>query len=189
MLKSEARKFFKEKRMRLSAEERAKMDDLLLIQLQTADLPFITFLLSYWPMEQNHEPNTHLFSDFIEFRNPELIVCYPKTDFSSLTMFSIPTNEDTRFRQNQYNIYEPEDGETINSSAIDMVFVPLVSFDKSGHRVGYGKGFYDQFMKDCRKECLKIGFSYFDPIDKIDDHNEFDVPLNLCVTPTTVYVF
>ena len=189
MLKSEARKLHKEKRLTLSISERAKLDDLLLIQLQTAELPFITFLLSYWPLEDAHEPNTHLFTDYLEFQNPEIVVCYPKTDFSSLTMQSLQTNDDTRFRKNQYNIYEPEDGEIVNPAGMDMIFVPLLAFDKKGYRAGYGKGFYVRYLVHCRSDCLKIGFSYFEPLDALDDAGEFDVPLNLCVTPTTVYVF
>ncbi len=189
MLKAQARKLYKEKRQVLSAMERAKLDDLLLIQLQTLQLPFITFLLSYWPMEQNKEPNTHLFTDYLEFQNPELIICYPKTNFIDQTMLALQTNDDTRFRKNEYSLYEPQDGVIINPSGIDMVFVPLLSFDKRGVRVGYGKGFYDRYLALCRRECLKIGFSYFEPVDEIEDAGLFDVPLNLCVTPGTVYVF
>ena len=189
MLKAEARKLYKEKRLALSAVERGRFDDLLLIQLQTIELPFITFLLSYWPLEQNSEPNTHLFSDYVEFQNPELITCYPKTNFTKGTMHALQTNDDTRFRKNEYSIYEPEDGEVVNPAGIDMIFVPLISFDKKGYRVGYGKGFYDRYLAQCRSECVKIGFSYFEPLDKIDDNNEFDVPLDLCVTPANVYVF
>lgn len=189
MLKTEARQLYKEKRQAISSTEKIKLDDLLLIQFQTVQLPFITFLLSYWPMEQNKEPNTHLFTDYLEFKNPELIICYPKTDFRHHTIQSVQTNEDSRFRKNAYNLYEPEDGVVVNPPGIDMVFVPLVSFDKKGLRVGYGKGFYDRYLALCRKECLKIGFSYFEPLDEIEDASLFDVPLNLCVTPTTVYVF
>ena len=189
MLKAEARILYKEKRKALPATERLKLDDLMLIQLQTVQLPFITFLLSYWPIEQNHEPNTHLFTDYLEFQNPELIICYPKSDFKDRSMQSVQTNDDTRFRKNHYDLYEPEDGVVVNAAGVDMIFVPLLSFDKKGFRVGYGKGFYDRYLSHCRSECLKIGFSYFEPLDTIDDTNVFDVPLNLCVTPTTVYVF
>jgi len=189
MLKPEARKIFEEKRSLLSLQERMKMDDLLLIKLQTAELPFITFLLSYWPLEEAHEPNTHLFTDYLEFQNPEIVVCYPKTDSAFLSMQSVRTDDDTRFRKNQYNIYEPEDGEIVNPAGMDMIFVPLLAFDKRGYRVGYGKGFYDRYLAHCRSDCLKIGFSYFEPLDALEDANEFDVPLDLCVTPTTVYVF
>ena len=189
MLKAEARKIYKEKRLNLSTTERIKLDDLLLIQLQTEQLPFITFLLSYWPIEENHEPNTHLFTDYLEFRNPELIICYPKTNFEDHSMQSVQTDDDTRFRKNKYGLYEPEDGVAINPGGMDMIFVPLLSFDKKGYRVGYGKGFYDRYLSQCRSDCIKIGFSYFEPLDKIENTNEFDVPLNLCVTPTTVYAF
>lgn len=189
MLKEEARRLFREKRLSLSVKERMKLDDLILIQMQSVQLPFITFLLSYWPIEQNHEPNTHLFTDYLEFQNPELIICYPKSDFSKMTMKAMQTNDDTRFRKNEYDLYEPEDGIVVNPGGLDMVFVPLLTFDKRGSRIGYGKGFYDRYLAQCRRECVKIGFSYFEPLDEIEDANVFDVPLNLCVTPTTVYVF
>ena len=189
MRKAEARTLYREKRQALSVKERMKLDDLLLIQMQTAQLPFITFLLSYWPIEQNHEPNTHLFTDYLEFQNPELIICYPKSNIVQKTMEAMQTNDDTRFRKNEYNLYEPEDGIIVNPAGLDMVFVPLLTFDKRGFRIGYGKGFYDRYLAQCRRECVKIGFSYFEPLDEVEDADLFDVPLNLCVTPTTVYGF
>ena len=77
MLKKDARKLYREKRDALSASERIKLDDLLLIQFQSAVLPFIYSLLSYWPIEENNEPNTHLFTEFLRFRNPEMKIAYP----------------------------------------------------------------------------------------------------------------
>ena len=70
-----------------------------------------------------------------------------------------------------------------------MVLVPLLAFDSKGYRVGYGKGFYDRFLKQCRNDCVKIGLSYFEPIDAINDAGEFDVPLDFCITPQKAYVF
>jgi 5-formyltetrahydrofolate cyclo-ligase len=64
-----------------------------------------------------------------------------------------------------------------------------LTFDKKGFRVGYGKGFYDKWLAGCRKDCIKIGFSYFEPVETIDGLHEFDLPLNLCITPHNVYVF
>jgi 5-formyltetrahydrofolate cyclo-ligase len=189
MLKSETRVCYKEKQLALSATERARLDDLLLIQLQTVQLPFITFLLSYWPIEEMKEPNTHLFTDYLGFLNPEMITCYPKTNFTDGTLQAFQTNDDTRFRKNQYHIYEPEDGLTVNPAALDMIFVPLLAFDKKGFRIGYGKGFYDRYLPQCRRDCMKIGFSYFEPADSIDDTTEFDISLDLCVTPAAVYAF
>lgn len=189
MTKRELRKVFKEKRKSLSAAERAKLDDLMLIQFQAVDLPFIYSLFTYWPMEYHNEPNTHLFTDYIEFRNPELKIAYPRIELTGDKMVAILINKETAFRKNSFGTYEPENTETIRPDAFDMVFVPLLAIDMYGYRVGYGKGFYDRFLADCCKDCLKIGFSYFEPVEQISDKHEFDVPLNLCITPQSVYVF
>ena len=38
---------------------------------------------------------------------------------------------------------------------IEVVFIPLLAFDKKGNRIGYGKGFYDRFLSECTKMSLK----------------------------------
>lgn len=189
MQKKEARALYREKRMAVSEPERMKWNDLLLIQFQSAVIPFIGSLLSYWPIEENHEPDTHLFTEFLKFRNPEVKVCYPVSDFKTGTMQAVATDIDTAFTKKELNIYEPAAGEIIAPDQIDMIFVPLLAFDLQGFRIGYGKGFYDKYLGNCRPDCIKAGFSYFDPLESIDDRHEFDVPLDLCITPRNVYVF
>lgn len=189
MLKKELRKLFREKRNVLTVAEKAKLDDLLLIQFQTVDLPMVSIVFSYWPIEENKEPDTHLFTDFLEFRLPELQLVYPKIDSATGIMQGILVDDDTRFIRNHFNVYEPENGEVIAVTDIDLVIVPLLAFDKQGYRVGYGKGYYDKFLAGCREDCIKAGFSYFEPVDAIDDCHDFDVPLDLCITSQAVYVF
>jgi len=189
MTKKEARRIYKQKRKELSAAERSKLDDLMLIQFQKLPLPDIEYLLCYWPIEENNEPNTHLFSDFLEFRNPALKVLYPRSDFDRMEMDAIEIGTDAPFHKNAWNIYEPMTGKLIDAGMIDMVFVPLLVFDKQGYRVGYGKGFYDKYLKQCKQDSIKVGFCYFDPIDEIEGRQDFDVPLSLYITPHTSYVF
>jgi 5-formyltetrahydrofolate cyclo-ligase len=189
MLKKEIRKLFREKRMLLSETERVKLDDLMLIQFQSAGIPFIHSLLSYWPIEENNEPDTHLFTEFLKFKNPELSVCYPVADFSTGNMKAVATDIDTPFTKKELNIYEPQSDNFIEPDELDMIFVPLLAFDQKGYRVGYGKGFYDKYLGDCREDCIKTGFSYFEPVSSIHDRHDFDVPLDLCITPQNVYVF
>jgi 5-formyltetrahydrofolate cyclo-ligase len=189
MLKKELRKLYREKRNALAAPEKVKLDDLLLIQFQTVVLPMLNTVFSYWPIEENNEPNTHLITDFLEFRSPGLQLVYPKIDDVSGTMQAILVDEDTRFTRNHFNVYEPENGEVIAAAGIDLVIVPLLAVDRKGYRVGYGKGYYDKFLAGCREDCMKAGFSYFEPVTAIDDCHDFDVPLDLCITPQAVYVF
>jgi 5-formyltetrahydrofolate cyclo-ligase len=75
MRKTEARELYKQKRKELSAAQRSKLDDLMLIQLQQIELPDVHHLLSYWPIEENNEPNTHLFNGYLEFKNPAIKFC------------------------------------------------------------------------------------------------------------------
>jgi 5-formyltetrahydrofolate cyclo-ligase len=189
MLKSEARKYYREKRNALTAAERSKFDDLLLIQFQTVDLPFLHSVLTYWPIEENNEPNSHLFTEFLRFRNPELRICYPVSDFSTTTLTAIAVDIDTAFTKKKLNIFEPVKGDPVVAEDLDLVIVPLLVADKRGYRVGYGKGFYDKYLPDCGENCIKVGFTYFEPVEAVDDCNDFDVPLNLCVTPHNTYVF
>jgi 5-formyltetrahydrofolate cyclo-ligase len=187
--KKEARKLYKEKRRNLSEVERSKMDDLLLIQFQSVDLPFIGSLLSYWPIEENNEPNTHLFTEFLKFRNPEIKVCYPVSDFEKMTLQAVATDIDTPFEKTKLNIHEPGGGALIPANELEMIFVPLLAFDQQGYRIGYGRGFYDRYLAECSNDCIKVGFCYFDALASFDDRDEFDVPLDLCITPQNVYVF
>ena len=68
MLKKQARKLYSAKREELSASERMKWDDLILINFQTIDLPFLEYVLSFYPMEEKNEVNTFLLTDYLHFK-------------------------------------------------------------------------------------------------------------------------
>ncbi len=72
---------------------------------------------------------------------------------------------------------------------IDVVFIPLLSFDYKGNRVGYGKGYYDRFLLNCKEECLKIGLSFFEEEQCVFDVEDTDISLDFCVTPKQVYQY
>ena len=190
MLKHELRKIYKKKRNELTLTERLKLDDLLLIQFQHfAFDSSIQLLMSYWPMEQHCEMNTLLYTRYLQHAIPFLKVTFPVVDFGTKEMHPMLVDDETKFVENSYGIYEPEEGDVIAAEELDLVFVPLLAFDKDGFRVGYGKGFYDRFLKKCCSNVITVGFSYFEPVDKIEDRNQFDVPLNYCITPQKIYEF
>jgi 5-formyltetrahydrofolate cyclo-ligase len=67
--------------------------------------------------------------------------------------------------------------------------VPLIGFDPNGHRIGYGKGYYDRYFARLDQPVKRIGISYFEPIANIEDTHQFDVPLSHCITPWNIYEF
>ncbi len=189
MFKKEARKIYRQQRDSLSASDKMKYDDLILIQFQTVDIPFLTSVLSFYPIEGKAEINTFSITDYLHFINPALQICYPKTDMQTHSMHAIVCYADTVFIANEYNIPEPVGEKIIDPENLDLILVPMLAFDIKGNRVGYGKGFYDRFLKQCKDDCLKIGLSYFEPVENIDDASDFDVTLDFCITPKQVYVF
>ena len=187
MTKKELRILYKEKRAAISSKDRLKFDDLMLIQLQQFDFGNAQTLLTYWQME--HEPNMHLYTNYLEYSIYNLQTAYPVADFKNETMKAILVDDTTTFETNNYGITEPQQGAELLPTEIDIVFVPLLIYDKQGYRVGYGKGFYDKFLSQCKENVITIGFNYFEPVEKINDTNEFDIPLNYCITPQKIYEF
>jgi len=190
MFKEQLRIIYKQKRLELPVKERLKLDDLLLIQLQRLSLEeHVRVIMSFWPMENHGEMNTHIYTRYLEHVILHAKIAYPVVNFSGSKLHAILVDDETEFVENKYGIMEPEEGETVPPQEIDVVFVPLLAFDEQGYRVGYGKGYYDRFLQQCRADVVKIGFSYFMPVDKIDDTHQFDVPLNYCITPEKIYEF
>lgn len=189
MNKSTLRKLYKAKRIALSAKERLRMDELLLLQFQQINFSTLESVLTYWPLERQAEPNTHLFLGFLRQVLPDICITYPVTDKVTNTITAFAVDEETLYKPNTWGIMEPTKGKLVSPEEVDLVLVPMLLCDKTGKRVGYGKGFYDRYLSRCRPDIISIGFSYFEPIDKITDTNQFDVPLTYCITPHQTYEF
>lgn len=86
-------------------------------------------------------------------------------------------------------IPEPAFGEEVSPSSIDFVVVPLLLADVRGHRVGYGKGYYDRFLASCSDDCQRVGWSFFEPTFPIADVAPHDIRLDYCITPHRVHTF
>lgn len=189
MTKKECRKIYREQRKHLSQKGILRSDDLMLIHFQQIPLPALEFVHTYLPLESENEPGTDGIVRYLKFRHPGLVTLVPKIDFETEEIGQVMLNDDTVFSINRHGIEEPESNDYIDPLKTDLVLVPLIAFDLSGYRVGYGKGYYDKFLSRCRKDVIKIGFSYFEPITKIEDLDPYDIPLDYCVTPKTLFQF
>lgn len=191
MKKYDIRNSYKEKRLQLSNAQVEKMDDLMLIHFQKLAIDIPALIMTYSPIKMLNEFDPQMITDYCYFKNPDQQLFYPVMveQEENCEMRAVIVDDNTFFETNKHGIDEPTDGIDMIPSEIDMFIVPLLSFDKKGHRVGYGKGCYDRFLKKCRKDCMKIGFSYFDAVDKIDDLNQYDIKLDYCITPGRIFTF
>ena len=189
MTKADLRNKYKEKRKSLSAAQKDKLEDLLLIQFQKLNIEIPETIMTYAPFEKYNEFDPQLITDYCYFKNNGQILFYPVINSETDLMSCVGVDDETIFEQNKYGIGEPVNGVAISPELIDLVIVPLLAFDKNGYRVGYGKGYYDRFLKECRDDVMKIGFSFYEAEEGIEDVNAFDVPLDFCITPETIYEF
>ena len=187
MLKLAARKFFLEKRKSLTASECLKKDDLLLIQFQKLHWNTYKCVANFYPIEKNNEPNSLLFTRYLKAMVPDIQIVYPVINVTTATIAFHKETEQTI--TNAWGIQEPMNSPKVEPVDIDAVIVPLLGFDEKGHRVGYGKGFYDKYFENFSKHKPRMGVCYFEPITKIEDTREFDVPLTHCITPWNNYEF
>ena len=116
-----------------------------------------------------------------------VLVVVPQLDLQSGEMENVAFTANAELIENKWGIPEPTNGNIVDAAEIDVVLVPLLCFDHSCYRVGYGKGFYDKFLSKCRPDCLKIGLSFYPPVDNVSDLGPYDIPLDYCVTPELKY--
>ena len=187
MLKKELRAKYKALRNQLSETDLEEMS--LAVANKVLSLPIWdkTYFHIFLPITEHKEVNTEYILHLLSGKDKEIIIS--KSDFQTRNMTHFLLTDNTKIKKNAYNIPEPVDGLEVPTNKIDVVFVPLLTFDKTGHRAGYGKGFYDKFLKECKPETIKIGLSFFEASAIIEDVFENDVKLNYCVTPNRVYEF
>lgn len=187
MNKKELRKKYKDLRAQLSENEIEDKSLVIANKLLKMNIWDKTYYHLFISIKEQKEIETDFILHILQGKNKEIVVA--KSDFNTLTMKHFLLTDNTKFIKNEYNIYEPEDGLEVLVAKIDVVIVPLLAFDIKGNRVGYGKGFYDKFLLQCKPETIKIGFSFFEAEEEISDVFESDIVLDYCVTPEKVYDF
>jgi len=189
MTKQQLRKQFLEKRQALEADTWQENSQAICQNFfNYFDLGGIKKLHIFLPILKQNEINTRLIIQQVFQNSPEITLVTSKSDFKTSRMESYQLDADTKIVENRWGIPEPVAAVKCPDDTIDMILMPLLCFDKQGYRVGYGKGFYDRFLQQrCRTDIIKIGLSQFDPVNEIDDVNEYDVKLNYCVTNDRVW--
>ncbi|MEP5340081.1 MAG: 5-formyltetrahydrofolate cyclo-ligase [Algibacter sp.] len=187
MIKAELRKKYKRLRNTLTEND---VDDLSLAlanQILKLDVWTFSFYHIFLSIEEQKEINTDYILNVLSGKDKNILIS--KSDFKTGDMTHFLLTDNTAIKKNKYNIPEPVDGIEILDNKIDVVFIPLLAFDKTGNRVGYGKGFYDRFLTNCKPGTIKIGLSFFEAENEITDVFKSDVKLDYCVTPMAIYEF
>lgn len=181
MTKQELRKLYKQKRKDLSFQEIESLQDRIYQQVFNLDFSSVQNIHIFLTIEKQKEINTYPIIDFLRKQHKTILIS--KSDFTTATLTHYIFNEDTILEVNKYGIPEPKNAVPFNVKEIDLVFVPLLISDEKKYRVGYGKGFYDRFLSECKPNVKTVGLNFFSPVSLIEDVNEFDIPLQQIIHP------
>jgi 5-formyltetrahydrofolate cyclo-ligase len=188
--KATLRQQFLERRLNISCSRYWMLTDEIMDQVKLINWTEVKMVHIFMPIRKHNEIDTFSILNYFKMEYPDLQIVVPRTDFKNREIINILyDHEYTILGRNKYDIPEPIHGKVIDPKQIDLVFIPLLACDMDGNRAGYGKGFYDRFLSKCRPDVKKIGLSFFDPVEKITDVNEFDIPLDACISPGTTWVF
>lgn len=190
MLKLDARIEYRDKRNLLTPEKvNVLSEQIFKLFFQNFDVSKYKNIHFFNTIVKMKEVNTEFFTNVIREKHPEISLVTSVSDINSNLLTHYIVNKDTLYKENIFRIPEPTNGTKISEKEIDLVLVPMFLFDEKGHRVGYGKGYYDRFLREVSDKCIKVGVNFFEPIDSIDDADQFDVTLDYCITPERVHKF
>ena len=108
-------------------------------------------------VDYNFELSTNSLNKYLIKKN--INICLPKINSQSNEINFFKFSTGTKLIKNKYNILEPE----VTNEIIfpKLVLVPLLAFNESGFRLGYGGGFYDKyFSSQEEKDIIKVGLGF-----------------------------
>ncbi|WP_126243539.1 5-formyltetrahydrofolate cyclo-ligase [Chitinophaga rhizosphaerae] len=188
--KQAIRKEYLAKRKALSPEALQRLNAALMAQCSQLAFGDPSYIHLFLPITAKNEVDTWPLADWLRAQFPRAKLVLPRSFIATGDMQHFVWDAGTQLIENALGIPEPDGGEPVQPRQLDVVFVPLLAFDEAGHRVGYGKGMYDGFLRQCRADVLSVGLSLFGPLpEPIADAWDGDVPLRAAVTPDKVYYF
>jgi 5-formyltetrahydrofolate cyclo-ligase len=115
-------------------------------------------LCSYRPMRRLKEVDTSPLHDTVKYKFPAVKI----------------------------KLLKPDKNQALLKTKFDVIIVPCLAFDIDNYRLGWGGGFYDQFLAT-QAQALKIGLAYQDSFVSGGLPREpHDIPLDIIITEKKV---
>jgi len=173
MDKPTLRKIFLEERNKIEPRLHKMLNHMLMAALRDVLAEYeLEKIGIYYPL--GNEIDVRGLSDTYE-------VYYPKT-FKEEIVFYKDTG---KFETGQLGIKEPKDSKPVDKNVLDAVIVPGLVYDDALYRLGYGKGYYDDFLKDF--QGLKVGVVFEKFRVEALPNKPHDIPVDILVSDNLVY--
>ena len=186
--KNELRQDYRQLRKQLSGDEVNDLSRKITTQLGTwlEGQEGLTHFHLFFPIAKFNEVNTFYIKQLLEQQDKTLLTSQVNREANRLETLLLPL--EAAFFLDEWGIPVPQESVRVTTTKIQVVFVPLLAYDKSGHRLGFGKGFSDRFLASLEQPVLKLGLSFFAPEEVIPVESH-DIPLDFCITPEQILKF
>ena len=131
--------------------------------------------------------NNEVFTEelFAAARSTAKRVCYPRVEGQSLEFIEVADRG--QLAHGRFGILEPSWGTVVSIAEIDLLVLPGVAFDHAGHRLGYGKGFYDRALQRIGARSILVGLCFeFQRVAALP-FEAHDVPMKLIFTEAGIF--
>lgn len=105
-------------------------------------------------------------------------IATPKVEGDIMNFYRIRSLSD--LDMGSFQVFEPTTPFITKSKKMDLMIVPVVAFNRKKYRVGYGKGFYDKYLKDYKGHTIGLAFSFQEVDENFEE--EYDIPLDCIIT-------
>lgn len=186
MNKKELRSSYLAKRRALTSVEVADKSERITTQLfQSFNFEPINCVHCFLPITKNNEINTLPLIKTLWKKGIDVVIPISNFETNEMECASFTPHTKTVLKK---GIPEPLDPNLVSPDKISIIISPLAIFDTKGFRIGYGGGFYDRFIAKLSTKPTVIGLSFFEPIPTIQP-NQYDLPLDFCITPLSYFYF
>jgi len=177
------RSLLKQKRAEINIQDKQKADQIICDKL----------------LSLNEIKNAKTVLTFVSTKDEVDTICFIKSLFSLHKNVAVPKCIDINgnmsfylisslesLLENSFGIFEPSDkSEKLQDFSNSVCIIPALSFDKNKQRIGYGKGYYDRFLKEYKG--IKIGICYDELITQKLPCDSFDISADKVITQTQIF--
>lgn len=182
-VKRKLRKRFIEQRLRLLQQEVKQQSDTIMSTFFSTDYYKRAKVVMFYVDMRNEVMTKGAIEETLS-KGKRVVVPRVKKGYGLLAIEIKSLDE---LEPGTFGVLEPPEKEEIFLDDIDVVVVPGVVFDKKGYRIGYGGGYYDNFLPKLKANAKKIAVAFEIQMIDLVPAESHDVKMDLIITDKRIY--
>lgn len=177
--KREIRKILVRRRLSIPDKKREEKNRLIIQRLEKIpEFKQAEVVHLYIPIKGKNEVDTWPIVTSLLGARKKIVI--PVMEFNSVVLHHVYLEDIGNLKPNKWGVEEPETKRPADIGALDIVLVPMIGGDTKGNRIGYGKGYYDSFLKQTK--AVTIGLLYEECLIDEIPAEPHDVRLDIMIT-------